>query len=942
MIVARAILLRRRRLRRTQRGLPTPLALGLALGLVLLIIPLGTAAGVYSYFAKDLPSSEAMVDRQLAQSTKIYDRKGRLLYEVFDPQGGRRTIVPLSQIAPAMITATIATEDADFYENPGLNLRGLVRAVLLNLLGREGAPGGSSITQQLVKNALLPEEERSQRTVSRKIREAILALELTRRYSKDQILEWYLNEIYYGNMSDGVEAAAKNYFGKSAKDLNLAEAAMLAGLPQSPGLYSPLDNPKQAKARQEAVLDLMVHHGRLTRAEAEAAKKEPLVYQPRRFPIEAPHFVAYVRQILEQRYGSHALYRGGLKVTTSIDLDLQNLAQELVRKQAEQLVKTSNASNGALVALRPQTGEILVMVGSADYFNDSIDGQVNMALADRQPGSAFKLFTYATAFLKGHGPATMLLDIPTAFPNPPQAPYAPENIDYKYWGPISTREALGNSRNIPAVRELQFAGVSDVIDLAHRLGITTLNRKDTYGLALTLGGGEVKLLDLVFGNAVFANGGIMAGASVPEAERRLGHRELQPVAILKVEDAQGRILEEFKEPKTKEELSPQVAYLVTDILADNEARSRVFGSNSSLRLSRPAAAKTGTSEDWRDNWTVGYTPHLVAGVWIGNSDNTAMRPRTYGSTSTAPIWHDFMEQALRGTPADPFSVPSGLMKVAVCYPSGLLPTPICPETRAEIFVKDQEPKEEDHLYQLVRIDRTTGKRAGPGTPPEHIEEKVFMVLPPEADDWARDNGVPQPPAEFVAPASGVALASPAAGSAVRGQAEVWGSTESEHFLRWSLEYGQGLSPTRWHTLVASQDGLVRNGRLGIFATVGLDGPYTLRLTVVDEVRGLLRSEVLVSVDNAPPTVEVTYPHSGSTLYIKADETVPIYLQATATDNLGIARVEFFADDVLIGRSTIYPYRRPWTASPGPHVLHAVAHDKAGNSTKSPSVSVTVR
>ncbi|MBI4301932.1 MAG: penicillin-binding protein, partial [Chloroflexi bacterium] len=390
--------------------------------------------------------------------------------------------------------------------------------------------------------------------------------------------------------------------------------------------------------------------------------------------------------------------------------------------------------------------EILTMVGSLDYFKTEIDGQVNMAIAERQPGSAFKPFNYITAFAKGYSPATMLLDIPSSFPNGSRPPYQPLDIDKKFRGPVSVRQALAQSLNVPAVRTLAFAGVKDVIDTAHKMGITSLDRDGQYGLSLTLGGGEVKLLDMVYAYGVLANGGVMAGTPVSTDKQRSGYRTLDPVAILKVEGPQGNILEEYTTPQTKPVVSAQLAYLITDILSDNDARAPIFGSNSPLKLpDRPAAVKTGTTEDWTDNWTIGYTPDLVTGVWIGNANYESMY-QVLGVTAAGPIWHNFMVAAHQGIPAHRFPVPPGLVKAPICVPSGLQPTPQCPTTREEIFIQGTEPKQKDNMYQLVRIDKRTGNLATPQTPPQFIEEKVFMVLPPEAQEWALQNNIPQPPA----------------------------------------------------------------------------------------------------------------------------------------------------------------------------------------------------
>lgn len=749
-----AIFMAKKKLR-TRRALIVLLAMFLAMfGLLAAVV--ASAGAAYAYLTKDLPSPEA-IDNPASrfQDTMIYDRNGVLLNAVFDQQFGKRTLVPLDQIPKHVIDATIATEDADFYKHQGVNVRGLARALYSNLFGEGDMQGGSSITQQLVKNVLIPEKERMDRSISlatftRKAREALLAVEITRRYPKDKILEMYLNEIGYGNLSYGIEAAAQSYFGKPAKDLTLAEGALLAGLPQAPSLYSPIDSPQRARRRQSDVLELMVRNDLLSEAQAEAARREELHFAPQRFPIRAPHFVMYVREMLKEKYGVEALFRGGLKVYTSIDIELQEKAEQIIAQHVAEL-RQINASNSALVSIRPQTGEVLAMVGSADYFDPSISGQVNVAIAERQPGSSFKPITYLTAFMKGYSPATVLMDVPSEFPDAPNPIYRPENVDGRFRGPLPIRLALANSVNIPAIKALQFAGIQDTIDTAHRLGITSLNRKSTYGLSLTLGGGEVKLLDLAYAYSVFANEGTMAGVPVAPSARQPGFRELDPVVILKVEDSAGRILEQFQEPQTKPVVSPQQVYLLTSILSDAQARTLVFAPHGPLELSnRPVAAKTGTTDDWRDTWTMGYTPDLVTGVWVGNSNNEPMRRTTLSVMTAAPIWHDFMEVALKGTPVKQFTRPPGIEDIVVCADSGLLPTSYCPKTVKEIFVKGTGPRKVDDFYRPYWVDRRTGEPATAETPPEEREMKVYRVLPAEAQDWAKRTGTDQPP-----PAPGV-------------------------------------------------------------------------------------------------------------------------------------------------------------------------------------------
>ncbi len=675
-------------------------------------------------FAPPPPSPYA---RLVADSTKIYDRHGRLLYEVALPQEGTHTYLSLDEMSPPLRQATIATEDASFYRNPGFDVFALSRALVQNLRAGEVMTGGSTITQQLVRNLYLSPEERSSQSIQRKVRETILAFRLTRHLSKDKILELYLNQVYYGNLAYGIEAAAQTYFGKSARHLDLAEASLLAGLPQSPARQDPLANLPAAKARQATVLSLMADAAYVSREEASAALAEPLRFHKTPFPIQAPHFVSYVRGLLEERFGADRVDRGGLRVYTTLDLSLQTTAEALVQRQVAALGE-HDVSNGALVALDPGTGQIKAMVGSADYFSEEIDGQVNMALAARQPGSSFKPITYATALERGYTAATPLTDVRTAFLTRKGELYVPQNYDGTFHGLVSMRYALASSYNVPAVQMMDRIGVDAVLRLARDLGITTLGDTSRFDLSLTLGGGEVRLLDLTAVYAALAAGGL----------RR------DPVAILRVEDASGRVLYEWQPAPDQPVLSPQTAYILTDILADNAARTPGFGEDSPLRLSRPAAVKTGTTTDFHDNWTLGYTPSLVTGVWVGNADNQPMR-QVSGVEGAAPIWHAFMEEALKAEPPQDFPRPDGLVDVEICEPTGLRPGPWCLQPRREVFAAGTEPTASETYYRALPVCATTGNLATASCPPERQVQRVFIFPPPEAIPWAREAGLPLAP-----------------------------------------------------------------------------------------------------------------------------------------------------------------------------------------------------
>lgn len=693
---------------------------------------------LYAWLMIGLPDVNDLSVGLALPSTRIYDRNGKLLYEIVDLYGGSHRTIPLNEMAACMPDATIATEDANFYHHPGVDTEGIARAMWINLRGGAIQAGGSTITQQVARNLLLTKHPAEDRSIRRKMREGVLALQLNASYSRDEILALYLNQTYYGNLAYGVEAAALTYFGKPPSALSLAECAMLAGLPQAPGQYNPLTNPDVAKVRQEIVLDLMVRHGYLSQAEAENAKAETLVYQSQSFDIRAPHFVAAVWTQLERNYAD-ALLAGGLTVTTTLDLDWLNAAERITRRHLNELNDpenggiSKNVHNAALVAIDPATGQIWAMLGSPDYFDEGIDGNVNAALAPRQPGSALKPFTYAAAFDPAAAdpwtPGTMVLDVRTPFVTRRLESYTPANFGLVEHGPVLVREALASSYNIPAVVTLDHIGVEKLVALTTRLGISTLTDTSRFDLSLTLGGGEVRLAELTNAYAAFANGG----------------QRVEPAYILKIEDKDGNVLYEWKPPdQGRPELDPRVAFLINSILSDNNARIPGFGTSSVLNIGRPAAAKTGTTTDFRDNWTVGYTPTLVVGVWVGNADNTPMVDVS-GISGAGPIWNQFIREVLLDQPAYDFERPDGLVRTEVCATSGLLPTDTCPKRLWEWFIEGTAPTETDNFYQVFEVDSRTRQLATDETPEEYRQSQVFLVLPPEARDWAAKEGLPPPP-----------------------------------------------------------------------------------------------------------------------------------------------------------------------------------------------------
>jgi penicillin-binding protein 1C len=940
----RVLILRQRRQRR-ERGKGGPVKIVLTVVAALAVVSLlgtlfaglagvVTAVGIYSNYARDLPDPNEIVTRQEKfETTKIYDRTGKvLLMEVIDPRRGDRTLLPLEQIPEDFRNATIALEDKTFYSNIGIDPQGIARAFIQNLQGNSVIQGGSSITVQLVKNILIPEEERYVRSYARKIKEAILALEISRLYSKDQILEWYLNTNYYGNWAIGVDAASQVYFGKHAQEMNLAESAMLAPIVQYPAM-NPIDNPDEAKKRQGIALARMVDEGFITQTEADAAFAEKLQIHSsmlKRYDIVAPHFAMYVRKQLEDRFGLDQLYQGGLRVYTTVDLDLQRIAEEEARQHVADLQeKAKEVSNAAVVTIRARTGEILAMVGSIDYWNEEIDGNVNVAIAPRQPGSSFKPFSYVTAFHQGRTAADLVMDVHTCFDDFPNPPYCPENYNRQYHGPQSYRTALARSYNIPAVKVLDKVGVGNVIRTAHAVGINTLNRDlDYYGLSLTLGGGEVWLLDMVYAYSVFANGGVMMGE--PAKIARPGYRELDPVSILRVEDPEGNVLWEYSQPEARNitladgrQLSAEETFLLTSVLSDNRSRSAAFGANSALKLSRPAAAKTGTTTDHKDVWTIGYTPQIVTGVWVGNNDNSSMEDVS-SSRGAAPLWNRVMEriydeghaERILGEVAGNFPKPSGLKQVEVCEVSGLLPTEHCPH-KTEIFVDGTEPTEFCNVHRVERVNRQTGKLATVCTPPDLVEDRVFEVYPPEAADWVREQGIPQPPTQRdeiygCSPEGGeVVILDPALGGHVKEIVSIHGNARSGDFNFYRLEYGEGLNPSAWSMIGGDHHNQIDNNVLEFWDVRGLkDGLYTLKLSVVEHSGNVKQATIFVTVDNTPPEAAVSYPWPGRVYELESpDEWAN--LTADVSDNVQIDKVEFYLDDELLDFSVVEPYGVKW-------------------------------
>ncbi len=822
----------------------------------------------YQYYriASQLPNIGDLRERAAQfETTRIFDRSGQVLYEILDPNAGRRTYVTLDKISPYLVAAIIATEDKGFYSHPGFDLIAIGRAFWQNYSSGSTVSGASTLTQQLARSLLFSPEERTELSYSRKVREAILAAEITRRYSKDEILELYLNEFYFGNLAYGVEAAAETYFSTTAGNLTLGQSAFLAGLLQAPSVYDVYTNPDVVFNRQQDVLVLMYQLSQeqgcvyvsnspqrvcldpesVIRAANEIRTTQ---FTPPGVQISYPHWVNYIRSLLESQFDPQKIYRSGFQVYTTLDPVLQDEAQKIVRQQVASL-KEKRASNGALIAIQPSTGEILAMVGSADFNNVAISGQINMAINPRQPGSAIKPITYLAAFEKGWTPGTLIWDVPSDFspsgkPDDPSPTYSPINYDGKFHGPVVVRSALANSFNIPAVKALEFVGIYDdpntttpdgFINFARRMGITTLNQPD-YGLSLTLGGGEVTLLELTSAFATIANGG----------------RRIPPVAITRILDHKGQQVYEYVRSAGEQVIRPEHASLVTSILSDNEARAFMFGANSMLNLPFQSAVKTGTTNDFRDNWTIGFNPDLSVGAWIGNADYSPMQDTT-GVTGAAPIWSEFMQFAvpqITNNNPSPFSRPAGIVEQVICAISGVIPSEWCPEQRSEIFAADQPPLPSDQdLWQKATLDTWTGLRASQDCPDFTEQKLVLNVSDPSAKKWIKKDSKGQKwaaqmgfedPVDFVPgrecrsddPRPKLSFAYPRENDTIQASPlDVYVVADAtDWFDSVSLEYGLGEDPDEWIVLEKHRNPISEPGIMTSWDLRDLPpGRVTLRL-----------------------------------------------------------------------------------------------------------------
>jgi 1A family penicillin-binding protein len=856
---------------------------------------------IYTNFSREIEVGVTKLDtareRETFETTRIFDRNGELLWEFFGE--GNRTQISLTQVPQHMIDATISVEDDSFYQNTGLDLPAVAAALIANYRNPDARPvGGSTITQQIVRHIVFDYDERTAVSYNRKAKEIVLAWLMDQKYSKDEILEMYLNEIYYGNLAYGVEAAAQTYFKKSAVDLTMGETSLLAGLPQSPVELDPYTNLDGAKDRQWLILNLMVGDGYISQAEAEAAYQETLNFAAQEVSLDAPHFAVYARQQLEEIFGADVVANGGLQVKTSLDINYQRLAEQLARQHVSSIDPQHNLTNAALVAMKPGTGEILAMLGSVDYHDESIDGHVNVTTSLQQPGSSIKPLTYAAALSPDENgdvtwtAADILWDVPVDYPQFDGSEYSPVNYDSRFHGPTRLRAALANSYNVPAVLTLQDVGIPQFMEFAQKMGITTWGQDSSnYGLSLTLGGAEVTPLDLTTAYATFANGG----------------QHVDPVSILRVTKNNGEVVYEHQSNAGEQVLDPRISFLISDILDDDIARTPAMGSNNPLALPFPAAAKTGTTNDFRDNWTMGYTPGLVVGVWTGNTDNSEMI-NISGLTGAAPLWSDYMQAIysdfglleslnINGLPpATEFVPPAGLEKRPLCAISSVtVGATDCTRSGEEWFLTDGLPQETEpvdpNIVQWEELETavlrapavplpplppeitqvSTGEEADKQPPPQlfcHIFEGTEVTtLPPDAlpqiflkpprnpeslksaHEWAQANNIAILPTtacneELLTLARDPntpaiwRITSPADGDVVDGVMPIMGTADFDpaqiQFYKLELGVPDGDN-IKWLTLGNTHETPVVNGILETLYAEGLaPGEYLLRLIIVKD------------------------------------------------------------------------------------------------------------
>lgn len=848
--------------------------------------------GILAWISKDLPSPDGVIKRNLTVSTKIYDRKGEtILYNIHG--NIKRTVTTLDQVPEFTKQAVLAAEDRNFYSHGGFSITGIIRSALLNVFTGSRV-GGSTLTQQFVKNAILTNEK----TYTRKIKELLISYQIERSFTKDQIFNMYLNEIPYGSVIYGIEAASQSFFNKSVRDLTLAESAIIAAIPNRPTYYSPYGNNKdKLLIRQRYILDSMAEMGYITKDQADEAKNEKISFKPLKDTIIAPHFVMYIKEILSEKYGEDFINQEGLSVYTTLDLEKQKIAEEAIKIGLEANAEKYGFTNASLVSLDPKTGQILAMVGSADFYNEKIDGQVNVSISPRQPGSSFKPIVYLASFLKGYTPNTIIYDTFTNFDTGTGKPYEPRNYHLNETGPVTLRKALAGSLNIAAVKITYLTGMDNILDLAGKLGYTTLTDKSRFGLSIVLGGAEVKLLEHVGAYSVFATDGVKHTIS----------------PILKIEDKNKKVIEEFKD-KGQEVIDAETTRQINDILSDDSARSYIFGSGGKLTLpGRPVAAKTGTTNNYHDAWAVGYTPSLVAGVWVGNANNDAMKRGADGSIVAAPIWNYYMLEALKNTPIESFTKPSEVItgkpvldgqitagnEIKIDTMSGKLATQYTPQSTIKIvydgkihnilhYINKDDPRgpaptnpESDPQYNNWEIGvKNWAQKNGLGSSEEN------QILPTEYDDIHLPED--QPKLTIISPTNNQTINDPNLKVTLSGTAKR-GITKTEYYID--------------DVLINSGSGLLENFNLDLSDYE--NGYHTLTIKIKDDLQNTASKTINLNLlfSGVLPRADITSPQTNS-----KTNTFPIIIKGDYSNQERIKQVDFYfskngdANESIIGTS----------------------------------------
>jgi membrane peptidoglycan carboxypeptidase len=898
----------------------------------------------YTALTRDLPSPKILEtlisppSGQLLQPTRIFDRTGEhLLLTLENPAAAGSRYVPLTELPAEVLSATLTAMDPAFYEHPGFSISGLFQSE------------PNTLAEGLVADLLLDQEASGNR---RDIRKRFLAAQITSTFGRDQILEWYLNTANYGRLAYGIDAAARVYFGKPAVTLNLAEAALLASIPASPTI-NPQDTRQASLDRQQEVLEQMAAAGLISAQKAKDAAASSLIFQaPASYTRQvAPDFVQLALRRLAAQFGWNRLERGGFRILTTLDYNLQEQADCTAAAHLRQL-QPGETPNLELEGTPACEGALLLPTQSSPEFSEPIDLSANVVISDplsgqvlalvvdappgtdtaiypgRPPGTLLTPFVYLTSFTRGQSPGSLVWDIPAEDSGPLAGT---PNLDGMYSGPLRLRSALANDDLAPAVQTFFQVGAQNTWRIARQMGLDTLALADEQQSQQTLwGGGQVSLVDMVQAFGTLANNGVMAGEVGP-GENGDTQQSLQPTYVLQVQDPAGKMLVYETSPNYKTIVSPQLAYLLTESLSDEAIRWRSLGHPNSLEIGRPAAAKLGQTLDGQDGWAVGYTPQIVVGVWVGSQGENTGAPLPQAA---ADLWHALIQYASRSFPQTAWTKPPGISEIDVCDPSGLLPTAICPNIVSEIYASGNEPTQVDNLYQAIKINRETGLLATVSTPPELVDERIYLIVPPEAQPWAEQAGLQVPPVDYdlLLPAANVssdlAINNPEPFAYLRGVVEIRGSAAGPDFDFYRVQAGQGLIPQSWVQIGSDQHRPVRNGLLGTWDTTGLNGLYVIQLVQVGNDQRIATTTVQVTVDNLSPTGQILSPGPGEIIDLPVSR--PILLQVEASDELRVEQVTFKLNGQTVGTVLQAPYMIAWDASPGDYQLTALIIDAAGN------------